>query len=135
MLATRDAIAAAAEIRDFGALETLIDPDRFSYNFDDGSDPTPAWRADPSVLDPILAILELPYTVEVVEGYGTFYVWPYLAADGSLEEITDRERADLRALGFTDEHIREMVAVGGYLGPRLAIDEQGRWRNYVTGGD
>lgn len=120
---------------DIAGLARLIDPDTFVFDFDDGSDPTPAWRADPSVLDPILAILELPYTVEVVEGYGTFYVWPYLAADGSLEEITDRERADLRALGFTDEHIQEMVAFGGYLGPRLAIDEQGRWRNYVTGGD
>ena len=133
--ATAQRILDGVRARDVDALALLIDPDAFVYNFDDGSDPTPAWRVDPTVLDPILKILELPYVVEEIEGHGTFYIWPYFTEDGALDRITDRERADLRALGFTDEQIRRMVEFGGYLGPRLAIDEQGRWRNYVTGGD
>ena len=38
----------------------LLDPNTFVYNFDDGSDPIPAWRQDPSVLDLMVAVLELP---------------------------------------------------------------------------
>jgi hypothetical protein len=120
---------------DLDALAELIDPNTFVHNFDDGSDPIPGWREDPTVLDAIPGVLRLPFVVQEIEGYGTFYVWPYLVTEGSLDEVTDQERADLHSLGFSDAEIEQMREFGSYIGPRLAIDADGLWRNYVTGGD
>ncbi|HEY7755058.1 MAG TPA: hypothetical protein VID69_02400 [Actinomycetota bacterium] len=133
--ATRQAILDGVAALDWDALAALIDPNTFVYAFDDGSDPIPVWREDPSVLDPIPAVLELPSVVQEIEGYGTFYVWPYLVGEGSLDEVSEQERTDLHALGLSDAQIEEMRAAGAYLGPRLAIDATGLWRNYVAGGD
>jgi hypothetical protein len=132
---TRDAILRGVETRDIPALAGLIDPNTFAYNFDDGSDPIPAWKEDPSVLDPIPGILALPPTEpKHIEGYGTFYVWPYLM-DSDMANLSPSEVDDLHALGFDDAAIDRMRRFGSYIGPRLAIDEHGLWRNYVTGGD
>jgi hypothetical protein len=121
--------------RDFELLASLLDPMTFVYNFDDGSNPIPQWRSDPTVLDPIPAILALgPAAPREIEGYGTFYIWPYLV-DTDFSRLTDREREDLAGLGFSERDIDAMADYGGYLGPRLAIDENGLWRNYITGGD
>jgi hypothetical protein len=120
---------------DFALLASLLDPMTFVYNFDDGSNPIPEWRSDPTVLDPIPAILALPPAEpRDIEGYGTFYIWPYLV-DTDFSRLTDREREDLAGLGFSEREIESMADYGGYLGPRLAIDENGLWRNYITGGD
>src|SRR5919106_543430 len=120
---------------DFELLKSLLDPMTFVYNFDDGSNPIPEWRSDPTALDPIPAILTLPPAApRRIEGYGTFYIWPYLV-DTDFLRLTDREREDLAGLGFSEREIESMVDYGGYLGPRLAIDENGLWRNYITGGD
>jgi hypothetical protein len=120
---------------DFELLASLLDPMTFVYNFDDGGNPIPEWRNDPTVLDPIPAILALsPAAPREIEGYGTFYIWPYLV-DTDFSRLTDREREDLGELGFSERDIDAMADYGGYLGPRLAIDENGLWRNYVTGGD
>jgi hypothetical protein len=120
---------------DFELLASLLDPMTFVYNFDDGSNPIPEWRSDPTVLDPIPTILVLgPAAPREIEGYGTFYIWPYLV-DSDFSRLTDREREDLAGLGFSEREIDAMADYGDYLGPRLAIDENGLWRNYVTGGD
>jgi hypothetical protein len=133
--ATRTAIIAAIEARDLEALAPLIDPNTFVYNFDDGSDPLPLWREDPSVLDVVPALLRMPFVVKEIEGYGTFYVWPYLV-DADLTELTARERADLAALGIDEAELAQMLEhFGGYAGPRTAIDADGLWRNFVVGGD
>src|SRR4029450_3182599 len=57
--ATAQRIYDAAKAKDFHALAELIDPNTFVYNLDDGSDPIPAWRADPSELDVMVAVTEL----------------------------------------------------------------------------
>jgi hypothetical protein len=120
---------------DFEAMRGMMDPDTFSYNFDDGSDPIPAWKDDPSVLDPILTMLQLqPTEPKKIEGYGTFYIWPYLV-DSNFKHLGASEIDDLHTLGFDDAAIEDMRTFGSYLGPRLAIDETGLWRNYTTGGD
>lgn len=120
---------------DFARLESLLDPMIFVYNFDDGSNPIPEWRSEPAVLDPIPAILTLsPTPAREIEGYGTFYFWPYLYGS-DFSNLTEQEREDLATLGFSEGEIEDMIQFGGYLGPRLAIDENGVWRNYVTGGD
>lgn len=120
---------------DFDLLESLLDPMIFVYNLDDGSNPIPEWRADPTVLDTILPMLALPPTGAVDAGeFGTLYIWPYLV-HSDMSALTDQERADLASLGLSEEEIDDMIRVGQYLGPRLAIDATGLWRNYVLGGD
>jgi len=134
--ATAQRIYDAALAGDVDALAPLLDPITFVYNFDDGSDPIPAWRQDPSVLDLMVAVLELPAAdPRVIEGYGTFTIWPYLI-DSDFAALTERERADLASLGYTEEDIQLMIDGGhGYQGPRLAIDETGLWRNFITVGE
>lgn len=134
--ATAQRIYDAAKARDFDALGELIDPNTFVYNLDDGSDPIPAWRADPSELDVMVAVLEMPPTSrDIGEGYGTFSFWPHLV-NSDLSALLPQERADLAALGYSDEEIQLMIDGGaGYQGPRLAIDEDGRWRNFITVGE
>jgi hypothetical protein len=133
---TAQRIYDAALAGDVDALAPLLDPNTFVYNFDDGSNPIPAWRQDPSVLDLMVAVLELPAAdPRVIEGYGTFTIWPYLI-DSDFDALTERERADLASLGYTEEDIQLMIDGGhGYQGPRLAIDETGLWRNFITVGE
>jgi hypothetical protein len=134
--ATAQQIYDAAKIEDFDALAQLLDPNTFVYNLDDGSDPIPAWRAHPAELDSMTAILELPPTSrDIGEGYGTFHFWPYLV-NSDFTALTERERDDLSALGYSDDEIQLMIDGGnGYQGPRLAIDALGRWRNFITVGE
>ena len=134
--ATAQRIYDAANAEDFDALAELLDPNTFVYNLDDGSDPIPAWRADPSELEMMVAILEMPPTSrDIGEGYGTFFFWPYLV-NSDFNALTVKERADLASLGYTEEDIQLMIDGGyGYQGPRLAIDETGLWRNFITVGE
>jgi hypothetical protein len=129
--ATAQRIHQAAVARDFDTLASLMDPNIFVYNLDDGSDPIPAWREDPQILDTIALVLELPPIPIDVEGVGRFYVWPYLA-QADLANPTPEQMRDLERLGMSVEDVQ---VAGGYLGPRLAIDATGLWRNFVVGGD
>ena len=73
--------------------------------------------------------------VDIGPGYGTFYFWPYLV-NSDFDALSPLELADLAALGYSDEEIRLMIDGGtGYQGPRLAIDENGEWRNFITVGE
>ena len=133
---TAEGIYDAATSGDVEALREFLDPNTFAYNFDDGSDPIPAWRQDPSVLHLMVDVLELPPAApRVIEGYGTFTIWPYLI-DSDFDALTEGERADLASLGYTDQEIDLMIEGGyGYQGPRLGIDETGLWRNFTTMGE
>jgi hypothetical protein len=84
----------------------------------------------------MVAILEMPPTTrDIGQGYGTFTFWPYLV-NSDVENLTAQERGDLATLGYTDEEIQLMIDGGtGYQGPRLAIDENGVWRNFITAGE
>jgi hypothetical protein len=133
--ATAEEIYAGVLNLDFELLASLLDPNTFVHNADDGSNPIPGWRDDPTVLDAIPAILTLPPAAPLeIEGYGTLYLWPYLV-DSDFANLTDRERRDLASLGFAVRDIDVMVEQDHYLGPRLAIDADGVWRNYITGGE
>ena len=141
VLATRDAIAVAAETRDFDGLETLIDPDHFSYNFDDGSNPIPEWRKDSAVLDTLATILQMPFTTnreaypDVAEGSQTVYIWPSLMGS-DLTDLSAEERDMLDTLGITERGVQDMLdAFGGYVGPRTGIAQDGTWVFYTIGGD
>ena len=133
---TAQRIYDAAKAKNFDALADLIDPNTFIYNLGDASDPIPEWRADPSALDVMVAILEMPPTTrDIGPGYGTFTFWPYLV-NSDFSSLTALEHADLAALGYSDEEVRLMIEGGNeYQGPRLAIDENGEWRNLITVGE
>ena len=133
---TAQRIYDAALAGDVDALAPLLDPNTFAYNFDDGSDPIPAWRADPTVLDPMAAVLELPAAEpRTIRGYGTLTIWPYLI-DSDFDALTKREADDLKTLGYSAADVELMVEGGnGYQGPRLAIDETGLWRSFTTMGE
>jgi hypothetical protein len=133
---TAQRIYDAIPARDFDTLASLLDPMTFVFDFDDGGDPIPAWRDDPSVLDLALPILELPAAApREIEGYGTFFIWPYLV-DTDFSAPTEQQLADLHALGYTDADIQAVAESGlGYQGPRLAIDATGLWRNFLTVGE
>lgn len=136
VLRTRDAIIAAIEAGDLGALEAFTDPDRFSYNFDDGSNPVPEWRRDPSVLEPLAAILRMPFaTREGTPDVGTIYVWPALT-EADLAHPSEEERAMLEQLGISERELARMLeAFGAYVGPRTGIAQDGTWLFYTLGGD
>ena len=133
---TAQRIYDAAVAGDVDALAPLLDPNTFAYNFDDGSDPIPTWREEPSVLDRIAAVLQLPAAEpRTIRGYGTLTIWPYLI-DSDFDALTQREADDLMALGYSAADIQLMIDGGnGYQGPRLAIDETGLWRSFTTMGE
>jgi hypothetical protein len=135
VVATTEKLVQAVGTVDIPTLQLLMDPNRFSYNADDGSNPIVLWKEDPSVLDPIVSILTLPAAgPKQITGYGTFYVWPYLV-DSNFANLTAAEVDDLHMLGFDDAAIQQMVKDGRYTGPRLSIDENGLWTSYSTGGN
>jgi hypothetical protein len=117
--ATAQRIYDAAKAKDFDALAGLLDPNTFV-----------------SELDVMVAILEMPPTSrDIGEGYGTFFFWPYLV-NSNPSALLPQERADLASLGYSEQEIQLMIDGGaGYQGPRLAIDEDGRWRNFITVGE
>jgi hypothetical protein len=129
----RDAILEAALAHDVDALRPLLDPNTFAYNFGDGSDPTPEWEADPSVLDTLAAILQMPPAIRHTEESGDFYVWPYFM-EADLSSLTAEEYALLETIGISEADVRGMIEFGSYIGPRTTIAPDGTWLNYVTGG-
>jgi hypothetical protein len=132
---TVEQLVHAVGLVDIPALQALMDPNTFSYNADDGSNPIVLWKEDPSVLDPIPSILTLPPAEpKEITGYGTFYVWPYLV-DSDFANLTPGEVDDLNMLGFDDAAIEQMVKDGRYSGPRLSISANGVWTSYSTGGN
>jgi hypothetical protein len=128
---TRAAIVGASVGKDFDALGALIDPTRFSYNFSDGHDPIPEWRADPGILDTITKILGMPFATRH-SGTGDVYVWPSFA-DADLTTLTAAERTLVGSIGVTRKDVETMIASGGYTGPRLGIASDGRWLFYADG--
>ena len=134
VLSTRDRIAVAAENHDVDALAQLMGPG-FSYNFDVGSAAVQQWRDDPTPLDTLATILQMPFSTSEVEGLGTIYLWPSLMA-ADLTELTAEERQMLDSLGITDAQVQDMLAAfGGYAGPRTVITEDGTWHSFAMGGD
>jgi hypothetical protein len=134
--ASRDAILNAAAMGDVDRLAGLIDPNRFSYNFSDRSNPVPEWHKDPAVVDTLATILQLPFaTTEGTPDVGTIYVWPALV-DADLTNLTEEQQGMLDTLGITARDVQDMLdAFGAYVGPRTGIAEDGTWLYYTTGGD
>jgi hypothetical protein len=125
--ATRGAILAAAEARDYDALQALVDADVFLSDVGFGVDPLPHWRElGTRPLETIEALLDLGHTVE--EGNeGQLYQWPRFNANSSPQEMQPDERDKLVALLGEDGLVNAFQEETGYVGPRLGILADGTW--------
>jgi hypothetical protein len=134
--AKRQAIFVAAAGGDLDALAALADPRTFTFSFGADADPARSWRAveragGEGPRDVIPALLNASYgTLE--SGAGTIYVWPSAAAVRDPSLLSEAQRDELRALGYSEREIR-VVGDGGLSGWRLGIAEDGRWIFFVAG--
>jgi hypothetical protein len=129
---THGAIQAAAQARDYAALEALLDPATFTYSFGESGDPIGYWRAlDEEGEAPIVGeILPTVLSMNAAESEGV-YVWPAAyAKDPST--WTEEDLADLRLL-YSDDDIASFQDLGGYLGYRVGIRDDGTWLFFVAG--
>jgi hypothetical protein len=129
---TRDAILAAAHARDYEGLESLLDPETFSYSYGESGDPTGYWREleeDGHV--PILGdFLPLILSMRFAE-VDDMYVWPAAHANDPAN-WTEEDIADIAML-YPQEDIESFEQAGGYLGYRVGIREDGTWIFFVAG--
>jgi hypothetical protein len=124
---TRAASLAAAQARDYDALQTVIDPEVFLSDTGFGVDPVPGWRAQGTApLEAMEVLLGLPHTVEET-GEGTLYRWPRFTANSSPDEISRPERDALVALLGEDGLRVSFTEDYGYTAPRLGILADGTW--------
>jgi hypothetical protein len=125
--ATRAAILAAAEARDYDALQALVDPAVFLSDAGFGVDPVPHWRelgARP--FETIEALLDLGHTVEETNE-GQLYQWPRFNESSSPAEMQFDERDKLVALLGEDGLVNAFQEETGYAGPRLGVLADGTW--------
>jgi hypothetical protein len=129
---TRDAILAAAHARDYNRLESLLDPDTFSYSFGESGDPAGYWREleedghVPILGDFLPVILSMRFA-----RIDDMYVWPAAHAKAPVD-WTEEDLADIRML-YPEEDIQSFEQAGGYLGYRVGIREDGTWIFFVAG--
>jgi hypothetical protein len=129
----REAIARAAEAKDYDAIAGLIDPNEFEYTFggpvEGGA--VAYWRrleatTDERPLEVLRAILDMPYATE-----RGIFVWPF-AFNKDLKTLTAAERAMLHTI-MTPRELQLMEQFDGYIGWRAGIRPDGRWIYFVSG--
>jgi hypothetical protein len=130
VLATREALLAAARTGDWGALGALIPTDTpFTSNFGGDTEHIAYYRAvEIDLFAEIEALLEGPFAPLSSNG---IVVWPELYARVPFAFGAD-ERDDLAARYGTDR-LAEWERAGDYLGWRLGITEGGEWIFLVAG--
>jgi hypothetical protein len=128
----RDAIVRAARAQDLDALESLLDPETFSYSFAEEGDPVGYWRRLESEGHvPILGdIMPLVFATRHGRKDDT-YVWP-AAATREPSEWSERDVEDLLTI-HAKEDIDGYREAGSYLGWRAGIRADGTWLYFIAG--
>lgn len=128
VLATRDALLAAARAGDLDAFGALIPTETmFNSNFGGETDHLAYYRSlEIDILAEVVALLEGPFAVE-----GDIVVWPDIFLRVPFAFGPD-ERADLVAR-YGADRLAEWEAAGDYLGWRLGITTDGYWLFLVAG--
>ena len=135
--AKRDAIAAAAQARDWEALKRQIGPGEFVYSFGDDSDAIGYWRDSVAegidIPRLIGAVLAMRCAITRSRGQTTYW-WPS-ATEFDWKDLTPAEKRALEALygPKLDDVYMEGRAVGYYVGWRLSIEASGAWSAFVAG--
>jgi len=144
--ATRSAILDAAGADSYDQLRSLIPNGDFSFTFGDGGQGDTV--ADAAItywkeqgFEPLrimAALLEMPYTTVPLEG-GVMYEWPAIATWTpkqlrQIDEIAPEWRSALEQIYPNyDEALQGWIDYGGYVGWRIGIGDDGRWRYFVSG--
>ena len=129
---TRDAIAAAAPERDYAALEALLDPASLSYSFGESGDPIGYWQQVEEVDEVPIMSEVLPAVLSMGPAkVDDMYVWPAAHAKDPAA-WTEDDLADLRLL-YSDDDIQSFKELGGYLGYRVGIRDDGTWLFFIAG--
>lgn len=130
---TRNAIFAAAAACDFDALEGLAG-DQFNTSFGGGGvENLRLWEnqgRDPMAT--LLYLLDMKHATIEVDDDADIYVWPAVAASGSLGEITEEELDELANI-HSEGELDDFASAGSYLGWRTGIDQEGNWLYFVAG--
>ena len=126
---TRDAVAVAAQQRDWEALRDLI-PDRgFTFSYGGARDPIAYWKSleaeGEPVLETLVKILQLPYDP------GDPYTFPAQAAEDPAQ-WTEEDLVELRQFA-SEQDIQRWRELGTYVGWRAGFDLRGRWVFFVAG--
>ena len=135
--AKRDAIAAAAQARDWEALKRQIGPGEFIYSFGDDSDAIAYWRQSVGegidIPDLIASVLAMRCAITRERGQTTYW-WPS-ATEFDWKALTPAEKRALEALygAKIDDWYMEGRAAGYYVGWRLSIEASGAWSAFVAG--
>ena len=140
----RGRIVDAALWCDFEALTALAleGRDFFSFSFGDPEEePGEFWRnsenAKPALRQPVLSLLvqtfDLSYCTDRFddpdgEGTVTSYTWPA----ASCTDPTDKDWAELESL-YSDEEIEGWKEIGGFIGWRIQVLDDGDWTSYIAG--
>ncbi len=127
VLATRDALRAAAEAEDWDALGALIPDEEFSSNFGGETDHLEYYRSlGTDVFTELLAVLDDPFVTDE-----DTTIWPELHhrvpfafGPDEREALEDRHGAD---------RLANWEAAGQYLGWRVGISSDGAWLFFIAG--
>jgi hypothetical protein len=128
-------LQAAAAANDAAALVAIAaENPEFAFSFGDEPDFAAYLAAEQAAgrdrIAPLAAILAMPFVV-TDEGDGQMFAWPYFYAL-EASAYTPEARADAEAI-VGAEAAAAISEDLGYLGPRTAIDQNGRWSFYLTG--
>lgn len=131
--ATWVAIMDAAMACDYDRLAEIAGSE-FQYSFGETGDPAQFWRnAEAAGEEPMRFLVEtlwLPHAQPGADG-AIPYVWPEVFVL-PWEDVTDAQRSRLRDLYDLDDFATFDI-VDGFIGYRLAIDEQGNWLYFLAG--
>jgi hypothetical protein len=129
---TRDAISLAAIKNDYETLESLLDPETFSYSFGESGDPVGYWKDQEKNEIPVLGDF-LPMVLHTRHAKADdIYVWPFAAAK-EPSQWTAMDLQSMREAGYSDEDIQSFEEFGGYIGRRAGIREDGTWLYFIEG--
>lgn len=125
---TRAAIIAAAEARDWAALDVLAQTPGFMYTLGpEEASPAAYWqREGPETLDRLVALL---HSAPLVQADG-IVVWPRWAVVPPSGR-TSRDRREMAA--SLADTTGWFLPDGSYVGETVAIDASGRWLSFVGG--
>ena len=126
---TRDAVAVAAQQRDWEALRELIPERGFTFSYGGERDAIAYWKSleadGEPVLETLVKILQLPFDP------GDPYTFPAQAAEDP-SQWTEEDLVELRQFA-SEKDIENWRELGTYLGWRAGFDFRGRWVFYVAG--
>jgi hypothetical protein len=131
---TREAILAAVDKADYGALRALIEPASFLSDFGFGEERDPVGRWEKMCSEPLetMGILLQMEPVVRETNEGTLHQWP--GYDSEPGDLTAEDRARFATVMSNGELDRLITDEYGYTGPKLGILADATWWFFILEG-